>query len=49
LKIAKTGRMHQSNIGAGLGLLNMIHRLNQDANDLRMARDQIQGGTIKLA
>ena len=24
-------------------LLNLIHRLNQDANDLRMARDDIQG------
>lgn len=30
-------------------LLNLIHRLNQDANDLRLARDDIQGGTIKLA
>lgn len=30
-------------------LLNMIHLLNRDANDLRMARDDIQGGTIKLA
>ncbi len=30
-------------------LLNMIHQLNCDANDLRMARDDIQGGTIKLA
>ncbi|WP_413705456.1 hypothetical protein [Pseudomonas sp. Pseusp16] len=30
-------------------LLNLIHRLNQDASDLRMARDDIQGGTIKLA
>jgi hypothetical protein len=30
-------------------LLNMIHQLNQDANDLRMARDNIQGGAIKLA
>ena len=30
-------------------LLNTIHQLNQDANDLRMARDDIQGGTIKLA
>jgi hypothetical protein len=30
-------------------LLNMIHRLNQDAIDLRMARDDIQGGAIKLA
>ncbi|MHA6130592.1 hypothetical protein ACX3YD_31265 [Pseudomonas fluorescens group sp. PF-1] len=30
-------------------LLNLIHRLNQDANDLRMARDDIQGGIIKRA
>jgi hypothetical protein len=30
-------------------LLNLIHRLNQDANDLRMARDDIQGGSIRLA
>ncbi|MCW8275238.1 hypothetical protein IMF27_05605 [Pseudomonas sp. PCH199] len=30
-------------------LLNMIHRLNQDAIDLRSARDDIQGGAIKLA
>ena len=30
-------------------LLNMIHRLNQDDIDLRMARDDIQGGAIKLA
>jgi hypothetical protein len=30
-------------------LLNMIHRLNQDAIDLRMARDDIQGGAIKFA
>jgi hypothetical protein len=30
-------------------LLNLIHRLNQDAIDLRMARDEIQGGVIKLA
>ncbi|WP_283184433.1 hypothetical protein [Pseudomonas svalbardensis] len=30
-------------------LLNMIYRLNQDAIDLRMARDDIQGGAIKLA
>lgn len=29
--------------------LNLIHRLNQDANDLRMARDDIQGGSIKSA
>jgi hypothetical protein len=30
-------------------LLNLIHRLNQDAIDLRAARDHIQGGAIKLA
>lgn len=30
-------------------LLNLIHRLNQDADDLRMARNDIQGGAIKLA
>ncbi|MFJ2689846.1 hypothetical protein [Pseudomonas sp. NPDC087336] len=30
-------------------LLNLIHRLNQDAIDLRIARDEIQGGGIKLA
>lgn len=30
-------------------LLNLIHRLNQDAHDLRLARDEIQGGAIKLA
>lgn len=30
-------------------LLNMIHRLNQDAIDLRMARDDIQGGAKRLA
>ena len=30
-------------------LLNMIHRLNQDAMDLRAARDDIQGGAVKLA
>ncbi|EPA94150.1 hypothetical protein [Pseudomonas sp. G5(2012)] len=30
-------------------LLNLIHRLNQDAIDLRIARDEIQGGRIKLA
>jgi hypothetical protein len=30
-------------------LLNLIHQLNQDANDLRVARDNIQGGAIKLA
>jgi len=30
-------------------LFNLIHRLNQDANELRMARDDIQGGDIKLA
>jgi hypothetical protein len=32
-----------------LRLLNLIHRLNQDAIDLRIARDEIQGGAIKLA
>jgi hypothetical protein len=30
-------------------LLNLIHQLNQDAHDLRSARDDIQGGGIKLA
>ncbi|MFY0727225.1 hypothetical protein [Pseudomonas sp. NFX15] len=30
-------------------LLNLIHRLNQDAHDLRMARDDIQSNAIKLA
>jgi hypothetical protein len=30
-------------------LLNLIHRLNQDAIDLRAARDDIQGGAVKLA
>ncbi|MDQ0123155.1 hypothetical protein J2W17_002102 [Pseudomonas lini] len=30
-------------------LLNLIHQLNQDACDLRLARDDIQGGTIKFA
>ena len=30
-------------------LLNLIHRLNQDANDLRMVRDEIHVGAIKLA
>jgi hypothetical protein len=30
-------------------LFNLIHRLNQDANELRMARDDIQGSAIKLA
>ena len=30
-------------------LLHLIHRLNQDAHDLRMARDDIQGGAIKFA
>ncbi|WP_415769512.1 hypothetical protein [Pseudomonas sp. LB3P38] len=30
-------------------LLNLIHRLNQDANDLRLARDDVQGVSIKLA
>jgi hypothetical protein len=30
-------------------LLNLIHQLNQDAYDLRLARDDVQGGTIKFA
>ena len=30
-------------------LINQIHRLNQDAIDLRIARDENQGGAIKLA
>lgn len=30
-------------------LLNLIHRLNQDADDLRLARDDIQGSVIKFA
>ncbi|MFJ3367328.1 hypothetical protein [Pseudomonas sp. NPDC086251] len=30
-------------------LLNLIHQLNQDAHDLRLARDDVQGGTIKFA
>ncbi|MCW8275192.1 MULTISPECIES: hypothetical protein [unclassified Pseudomonas] len=30
-------------------LLNLVHRLNQDADDLRLARDDIQGGAIKFA
>lgn len=30
-------------------LLNLIHQLNQDAYELRLARDDIQGGTIKFA
>lgn len=30
-------------------VLNLIHQLNQDADDLRLARDDIQGGTIKFA
>ena len=30
-------------------LLNLIHRLNQDASELRMVRDDIQCGAIKLA
>jgi hypothetical protein len=29
-------------------LLNLIHQLNQDACDLRLARDDIPGGTIKF-
>ena len=30
-------------------LLNLIHQLNQDAYELRLARDDIKGGTIKFA
>jgi uncharacterized protein YigA (DUF484 family) len=30
-------------------LLNLVHRLNQDADDLRLARDDFQGGGIKFA
>ncbi|VVN66732.1 hypothetical protein [Pseudomonas fluorescens] len=30
-------------------LLNLIHQLNQDACDLKSARDDIPGGTIKFA
>lgn len=30
-------------------LLNLVHRLNQDADDLRLARDDFQGGAIKFA
>lgn len=30
-------------------LLNLIHQLNQDAHDLRVARDDIQGRAIKFA
>jgi len=30
-------------------LLNLIHQLNQDENDLRLARDDVQGVSIKLA
>lgn len=30
-------------------LLNLIHRLNQDADELRLARDDIQGNVIKFA
>ena len=30
-------------------LLNLIHRLNQDAIDLRAVRDDIQGRAVKLA
>ncbi|MHC8333137.1 hypothetical protein [Pseudomonas sp. LB3P25] len=29
-------------------LLNLVHRLNQDADDLRLARDDFQGGAIKF-
>ncbi|MFK0087567.1 hypothetical protein ACIQUS_09730 [Pseudomonas sp. NPDC090755] len=30
-------------------LLGVVHRLNQDAEDLRHARDEVQGSLIKLA
>jgi hypothetical protein len=30
-------------------LFNLIHLLNQDASDLRMARDDVQSGSIKIA
>jgi hypothetical protein len=30
-------------------LLNLIQRLNQNATDLRLARDDVQGVSIKLA
>lgn len=30
-------------------LLNTIHRLNQDADELRQARDAVQGVEMKLA
>jgi len=30
-------------------LFNLIHRLNQDATDLRMARDDVQSGSVKIA
>ncbi|MDI1330893.1 hypothetical protein [Pseudomonas sp.] len=30
-------------------LLNLVHRLNQDADDLRLARDDFQGSAIKFA
>ncbi|QAY88631.1 hypothetical protein [Pseudomonas sp. ACM7] len=30
-------------------LFNLIHQLNQDADDLRLARDDIQGSVIKFA
>jgi hypothetical protein len=29
-------------------LLNLVHRLNQDADDLRLARDDFQDGAIKF-
>jgi hypothetical protein len=30
-------------------LFNLIHQLNQDATDLRMARDDVQSGSVKIA
>lgn len=30
-------------------LLNLIHRFNQGATELRIVRDEIHGGVIKLA
>jgi hypothetical protein len=30
-------------------LFNLIHRLNQDASDLRMARDDVLSGSVKIA
>lgn len=30
-------------------LLGLVHRLNQDASDLRRARDDVSGASIRLA